>query len=516
MKISLDRLDVRALQVVLPAPGEQRIVVGEASGLRGALEQAGDRLSLSGVTAERVALEALHVLLGGLVLSSTTGATLEELGLTLQQSPGHLALDVTAKSLVALDLRVAVGDVVVAGRVELGDVRLAVRDDEGSLAAERVALSGFALRIGDVELAVEALAGIAVEMRWGAAGFSLTASTLEGPALRMTSEDLRLVTDAMVVRALTLDAHHVAVGHVALAGGRITASMRPPPSAPPPSAIPRAPDATPVAASGASTAEGEPRAPLVDWSVLDALSGEIDVDLDVDLTVPIIGSRQATHRFRVPIDGGTIDFRALEDNLSRLENALLDFSVREAMLVLERVNPLFPARGHGKPVVVWDLDAAELSLAETNRVRLAVLARARLVGSDDEEARTAEREPPSRSSIALRRLGLQEINVRLTLAPVEGPSGGSLHLRRIDSLALQGNVFHDLTAPPRAGRLLGEIVGVAAAIDDLRIGTNRLAVAGLAFASLSPLELAFTGVHPTNVQLDMAGVALEGLKLTLA
>lgn len=500
VKISLDRLDSRALEVDLPGPGEQRIAIGAASGLRGTLERSGDLLSLSGGAAESVSVEVLRLVFGKLVLSSATGATFEQLGLTLVSSASRLAVDVAVASLVAFDLRVAVDDVLVTGRVELGTARLAVRDDAGSLAAERVLLSDFTLRVGDLELAAETLAGLAVELGWGAAGFSLTARSLEGPALRMTTKDVQLAAKGVALSNLALDADCITVGHLAMIGAQLAATMRPPAaagaSAPP----------------GASAPAGASSAPLIDWRVLEGLSGDVEVDLDVDLTVPIIGSRQATHRFRIPVARGTLDFRALEDNLSALENAVLDFSVRDDLLVLERVNPLFPARGHGKPIVVWDLDPPDLVLAESNLVRLSVLPLARLAGSDDEEVETEPRER-SRSAITLRRLGLHQIDVRLTLSPIAGPLGGQLHLRRVDSLVLQGNVFHSPGAPPRAGGLLGEVAGVAATIAGLRVGTSRLDVAGVAFASLAAIELAFSGLHATSAQLDMAGVALDGVKL---
>jgi hypothetical protein len=528
VKISLERLDTRALHLDLSGDGGEHVVITTTAGLRGTLEQTDERLTLQGVAAESVALKALRIALGELLLSTATGAAFDGLGLTLERRAGYLAFDVTAASIIVLDLVVAVDDVLVTGRVELGGARLHVGADDGSLAAERMELSGFAVRIGELELAAEAMSGLDVAIRWGSKGFALDAGSLAGPALRVATKDLRLTGSGVALSALALDSRHIEVGKVAFAGGQIALTLSPPPapaarastppadrsSAPPPAPAARssAPPAPPAARSSSPPAPVVMREPIVDLHVLDSLSGTVDVDVDVDLTVPIIGSRKATHRLRIPIDRGSIDYRVLESNLAALENALLDFSVRDGALVLERVNPLFPARGHGKPVVVWDLDATDLAIAETNRVRLAVLPRARLVGGDDDAPKSHS--APSGSAIALRKLGLQKVDVRLALAPVEGPLAGTVRPRHVDSFVLQGSVFHHPSTPPRDGTLLGEIAGASLAIADLRLGTTGLDIANIAFARLSPIEIAFSDVHPKSVEVGLEGATFEGLVVT--
>lgn len=514
MKISLENLDARGLLVDLDGATGERILVRSAAGLRGTVHQQGERLTLSEVGAESLALEALRVVLGELVLSSATGAAFEGLALSLDQSGAKLSLDATATSLVALDLEVAVGDVLVKGRVTLAGARLSVRDAEGSLSADRMNLSGFALRIGDVEAAADAWSGTAVAIRWGAAGFGMDARSMEGPAVRFATKDLRFSGTGMEVAALALDAKHVEIGHVGVAGGQLAIALRG-------AGTGAQPSAGPPAGAGAEAGAGA-RSPAFDWRLLDFLSGDIDVDVEVDLTVPIIGSRKATHRLRVPIEDGSIDYRELEKNLSALENALLDFSVREGALVLERVNPLFPARGHGKPVVAWDLDEPGLAAAEAHRVRLAVLPHARVVGSDDDAPKSQTAPPgsqtaPSKSAIALRKLALNRINVRLALAPVaeEVCSTGPVRATSIDTIIVQGSVVHHLGAPPIPGNILGEIGGAALAVAGLRLGTIALDASSIRVGNLSPIEVAFLGLEPTNVQLGLEAVGLDGIVVTL-
>ena len=178
MRLSLERVDTRAFRVDLPGAGGETLSVRAAQGLRGTIEQSDQRLALEDVSAESVELEALRIVLGDLVLSSVSGAMLTGLGLALDQSKGRLMIAATVASIEAEALEIAVGDILVRGRVKLGSPELLVQGDEGSLASERVEVAGLVLRIGDLEIAAEALVGLSVKIAWGAAGFRLVAASL--------------------------------------------------------------------------------------------------------------------------------------------------------------------------------------------------------------------------------------------------------------------------------------------------------------------------------------------------
>ena len=473
----------------LPGAGNQAVSVRAAHGLRGTLEQGDGRLALSDVSAESVELEALRIMLGDLVLSSVAGAKLTGLGLALEQSNGQLMLAATTASIVAEDLHVAVDDILVRGRVRLAAPELVVRGGEGSVASKRVEIADLVLRIGELELAADSVVGLSVKIAWGAAGFRLAAASLAAPSLRLTTADVELAASAVAVDALSLDGGTLSMARVALESGLLGLSFRP--------------------STGATAAVAGPAEPVVEWGALDTLSGQLDVDVAVDLAVPIIGRRRATHRFRIAIDSGALDYRALERNLATLEDALLDFSVRDGALVLERVNPLFPARGHGKPIVIWDVDAADLELATRNRVRLAVLPLARFVGDAGEKD-----DAPSQSSTAVRELDLLQIEARLSLAPVTSLLRGQLRPRHIGSFVCGGNVFHE-PGGSRAGSVLGELQDLSATLQGLALGTSRLDAASLTAVALAPIEIAFTDVNPSRVQVGLAGVVLERIALAL-
>src|SRR3954452_17686224 len=99
MKFSLERADARALRVDLPGAGNPAIAIRAAQGLRGAVEQDGDRLVFSDVAAESLEIETLRILLGELVLACPDGATMTGLGLALEQTKTELMLAVTTASL---------------------------------------------------------------------------------------------------------------------------------------------------------------------------------------------------------------------------------------------------------------------------------------------------------------------------------------------------------------------------------------------------------------------------------
>ncbi len=524
MRVALERLDAQGLVVDLPGTKQERIAIRSATRLRGVLVTGdagagaaaaagagGERLELSETTAETLVLDALRVVLDDLLLSNAGGATFQGLSVSLVQEGASIALEVASRSLVCADLgiAVAVNDVVLAFGLKLTDARLSVRDAEGTLSAAGVELSDFSLRVADLQLASPAVSGRDVTIRWGAKGFALEAASLDAAALDVSSGDARVALGGVHVDALALDGPTTTMGHVTVERGRVAATIAPPPG---------------TASATTARDAGAGGARFLDWRALDGLSGEIDVDMEVDLTVPLIGHRKATHRFRVPIAGGSLDYRELESNLAALENALIDFSVKDGALRLERVNPLFPARGHGKPIVIWDLDAADLALAEQERVRLAVLPSARLAdggGGGAGDSHEPE-EPSKKSSIALRRLALHRIDVKLALTPVDGALTGQFRPRRIGSLVLQGSVDHapddagggGAGGAQRPGSVLGEVSALAASLVALPLGENVLDATSVELTSASPIEVTFLDVHPTSVKVDLAGLAADVIRLS--
>ena len=476
--------------------------------LRGTVALRNGVTSASGVRADEVVLSAVRVLLGDLLLSSTPGARLNGLGLELEQRSTFLTLDTTATTLMAEELSVVIDDVSVRGRATLHGVQLVVKGESGSLSAERIEIAPFALGLGGVELTTDAVLGVAVTIAWDPGRFRMRADVLSSVALTVLTPEARVLASDVTVDHLTVDNGEVSVGRATVGKANVEARVGAASSS---SASP--PDASASVAMPPAALISSPHAPLIDLRVLEALNGQLDVDVDVDLTVPIIGHRKATHRVRLAIDHGTIDFRALEKNLSALEDAILDFSVREQGLVLERVNPLHPTRGNGKPVVLWPLDAKDLELANTNRVRLVAFAQPQLASSDEPKDPGAEAKP---SPIALRHLTLKNIDARLALLPSTTELAGQLRPRQLGSIALAGDVSYDPGAPTPPGEVHGELGGLAASIVQLALGASMLDVANLELQSVTSLHIAFADLQPTTVRLELAGLLVTGVMVATA
>ncbi|MDB4944910.1 MAG: hypothetical protein JWP97_4444 [Labilithrix sp.] len=492
MKIDLGRADLGALRVDLPGSTGQAIEVRSARGLRGIVEQAATGLSVSDVNAELVILDALRLALGAVTLGAGNGTQLTDLALTLD-SGERLTLAATMTEL-ACDLSVDVGVVAIRGKARLHAPALAVEGEEGSLRSAEIEISDFSLTIGDLALGADVLRGQDVEMVWGGAGFRLRAASLGAGTLRAATGDVALSAHGCSATSFLLDGPSIAAGRFAVGSGHVSIGLRPAP----PAGESRAPTRAPAV-------------PLLDPALLDRVSGQLDVDVAVDLTVPVIGRRKATHRLRVALDQGTLDYRALEHNLAPLEDALLDFSVRDYGLVLERVNPLFPARGRGKPVVRWDMRGDDLALAQHGRVRLAVLPRAALATEASSTPPAVDERAARKGGIALRELALLRIAARLRLEDASSPIDGRIQIHHVEQLVLEGNVFHE-PGGSREGALLGELSGLALSVDALPIGeAGTLTIARITAAGLAPIEAAFADVTLRKLDIGSSALVCEGV-----
>jgi hypothetical protein len=273
----------------------------------------------------------------------------------------------------------------------------------------------------------------------------------------------------------------------------------------------RAPAVAPRAASPG-------RAPL-DLPLLDQLSGLLSLDLLVDLRIPILPDRRATHSIRLPIVEGAIDFKQLEGCLAGLENALLDFEVNEQGLILE-LDAIPGVRFDNVTLVSWPLAGHEHVLARTQqKIRLRRLLdyrlSPRLSGSD---------EPPTSSSSGpsvLRRIHAGDIDTVLRLAgPIEQalPGLGTLRLgtpeqAAVGELRLSGQVEHAPGEPPSATelRLDASELRLGATIADA--SGRRAEVARLGITSIDGARLGLLGLEPRSVSLVAKQLRIDGVEL---
>jgi hypothetical protein len=267
----------------------------------------------------------------------------------------------------------------------------------------------------------------------------------------------------------------------------------------------------------AKQVEETDRVALWDKSMLDAVSGQLDVDVEVELAVPVIGSRRAVHKVRVPIEGGSIDFIALEKCLAPLEDALLNFAAREDKLALEIGIPLIGSRGHGKPILLWDLNEHDRALAEQDRVRLAVLPNAHGVSKETEAPNQSAASKPSDaaekgSKFALRSLGFQNLRTDLSIAQHREPLEAVLTDLAIGKLEAAGDVFYDAEGGARPGQLRGAARAVAASTRNMPLGSSVLGVE-VALEQLAEVVADFEGQRLQQVRAGMKGLEIRALSL---
>ncbi len=447
MRITLEHLDTRGLSLELSP--DEHVRIRAVAGLRGTVDQ-GETVRVEGLAAARVELDALHLLFGTVRLSAGRDAGLSDVILAYDRSAGRTTLDLRSAAVSVAGLSVVAGDVTVEGDVTMTDVHVWQHGDDGGLAASRVVFEQVRLELPGAKMVARDVVFLDAALTWGAAGVSLVAGMIDVGTAELTL------------------------------------------------------------AFGDKREASEARASVpFDLRTLDAISGQVDADLTVDLTVPVLGHRVATHRFRIPIAEGALDYLSLENDLAALENQLLDFAVRDGALVLERGIPLLPTRGRGKPIVVWDLSPDDLALAEQRRVRLAVLPSARLASDLDTEPSTEPARPPS---VALRRLDVV-VEARLALAADDVDRTGPVRLRSASAVVVAGEVHHDAAGPPREGALRVEITALEGALEALPAGSQRIDASRVHVAHVTEADIGFSGVRPSFARVVLKGSSLAGFAL---
>ncbi len=503
MRALLERLDTRGLVVELPAARDgkpQSVAVRTAEGLKGALEHDGERLSLTGVFAEHVLFEAIGLVFGNVRL---TEGELDTRGLhaELTKVGDSLSLDLGTESISAGTSAVDVGPFHVEGRVRLERLEVKAHEHAGHVAIGKIEVNGFRLRDGSVSMIADLVAAHDLYIGWGGPeGLELRASVFEAPELRFFARGLELTAKACSANALAWRGGRATVGSASLGHTRLTGHLeRPTESAEVP---PR-----PI---------GEPAFDLDDLRsersekylrILDGLSGHFDVDVAVDVRLPLLGSSRRVHELRVPIERGSFDYRQLERNLPTLENALLDFAVRDGALGLELGIPLLPTRGRGKQLMVWDLGPSDLALAEQNRLRLAVLPLVRPAIDVPSPSAAGDEKP----AFSLEHVGLSNVDIALSLAHEAREPEAPLRLLRFEALTLRGDVHHTVEGNAQAGELVGGLRGLEAQIHRLSLAENSLTVDSFSIQEVGDIHLLFLETHPARIDAEMKQLTLAGL-----
>lgn len=456
MRLDLEGLDAQGVDLAFDADAShpRRISLGRTQNLSGMLTKTESSLLLTDVRAEAIAISLLELVFESFSLQLGAEGGLSGLMGGYRRENNATEIDVVAAALDAPELFLRFSKFSVKGRLRGENVALRISGSEGQVEASDVVLEGVKLA-GIFTAHAERVTGRDLRVTWGADGFRIRLRTLE---LDSALLDLDLAEKAR--------------------------------------------------SEGQEGGERESRSPLLpfDWRTLDGLSGALDVDVHVNMKVPVIVSRRAKHPFRIQIQDGTVNYMDLERSLSALEESILDFAVRDGSLVLERGIPLIPTRGRGKPLVLWPLDESDLALTSEDRVRLAVLPRYQRA---EEESGG---EDQGESSLSLEELSFVDLQALLRLEALETfGSASPLRALGFDELQLQGTVHHRLGKEPREGAATGKLRGLTGAIAGLFLGESQLDVGKLTLDELSDLRASFLDVRPEKVNFALSGLRLESV-----
>jgi hypothetical protein len=234
---------------------------------------------------------------------------------------------------------------------------------------------------------------------------------------------------------------------------------------------------------------------------LDSLSGRIYVTVKVVLDLPVIGNRTLDQELKVPIQEGSLDYRALEDSLNWLEGAFLDIKHDGDKLALVWKVPIF---GSSHELITWTLDQDAASLASFGRVPVRSLADF-VAGSDRPRSKT------------LSSLSLDAIDIALSLlAPRSVEAGGGVIMfggedqPGMVDLKVSGSITDRGT-----GALKGAIGSVDTTIKDVQLGPVKLTADRLHFDGLDQLEVEFNGFAPSHVMMFVHRVTATNLSLQI-
>ena len=241
---------------------------------------------------------------------------------------------------------------------------------------------------------------------------------------------------------------------------------------------------------------------------LDSLSGRIYLTVKVVLDLPVIGNRSLDQELRVPIQEGSLDYRALEDSLNWLEGAFLDIKHDGDKLALVWKVPIF---GSAHELIAWALDQDAAALAAFGRVPVRSL-------TDFVIGAGRPGRPDDRRRQTLQSLSLDAIDIALSLlAPRSVEAGGGVIMfggedqPGMVDLKVAGSL-HD-RGP---GELEGAIGSVDTTIKDVHIGPIKVTADRLHFDGLSQLEVAFDGFRPAHAAVVVHRVTATNVSLQIS
>ena len=241
---------------------------------------------------------------------------------------------------------------------------------------------------------------------------------------------------------------------------------------------------------------------------LDSLTGRIYLTVKVQLDLPVLGIRTLDQQLRLPIQEGSLDFRALEDSLDWLEGAFLDIKHDGDFLKVVWKVPIF---GSSHDLITWQLDKDASALAAFGRVPVRSL-----TDFKASEPGPPKKEPKKDGGV-LRSLKVDGIDIAISLlAPRNLEVGqGLIAFGGDDTPGMVDLKVSGAIGNKGAGRLRGAIGSVDTTVKDLKIGPAEITCDRLHFDGLDQLEVTFDGFTPTKISMVIHRVTATNLAIKL-
>jgi hypothetical protein len=351
---------------------------------------------------------------------------------------------------------------------------------------------------GAAECTFDNLEGRLGALRWSADAGSIGSAWLRDSDGRfdIVAERIELPRGVLMVRGASSRLELVSP-HVSLSEARIT--IKGPFKS-------SAPSATPAAPKSPTRRQERLR-------FLDSLSGHINATLKVQLDLPVLGVRTLDQELRVPVQEGSLDFRALEEGLDWLEGRFLDIDADKDHLKVQWKVPIF---GKSHDLIRFQLDKNASALAAFGRVPVRSLADFSIVSRDDKDKDKAKDDDDKKRKI-LRSFSIEGFDVALSLlAPRNVDVGGGMVAFGGDDqpgmvdLKVKG-ALHD----QGAGTIEGAIGSVDTTIKDVRLGPIVMTADRLHFDGLDQLEVTFDGFSPTAITVVVHRVTATNLSVLI-
>ena len=258
----------------------------------------------------------------------------------------------------------------------------------------------------------------------------------------------------------------------------------------------------------------------MEWRFLDVLDGRLDVDLVLDMTLPWIGQRRATHYFRVPIVDGTINYKNLEDDVHWLEAAFLTVEQDGDNLILARDLPLLPFSS--KALLVFPLEPEDVPITAYHRVHLRNLVRPQRPARDRDKDRDKDKDK-GKSRLTLHTLSLENIKIELHAkrpTRLAFPNGAMLQIGDdtqpgLVNLEMSGALRYEKGQVTQPTQLGGRIELIDLTINDLPLGSATLSADRFHISAIDRLEIGFQGLRPKRLELRASRIAATNLRVHL-